>query len=809
MSKRKNQTKVVYDLTKPEIIKEGQEKGYITIKENRIYYNASGKSYNFNDPEEKVRAHVYLELINKYKYLDKKIEPEVYPPRRIPKLPADLVVYYKDKNKCFIVVETKANERKLQEAKREGLGNATLLDGKYLWIVCGNERVAYDVQDKPSLKELDKYRITDIPAAYGEKPEFKYKKGDTEWELRKASFDELKNKFQRCHDAIWQGGKLDPAQAFDEMSKLLFTKYFDELWYTNVGKYYGFQVGSGEDVTLVGKRIREIFNSARRRKEKVFVEEINVPDLIIYKVVKLLENVSLRDTDLDAKGRAFETFLGDIFRGKMGQFFTNRNIVRFMVELLDPDIDDIVIDPACGSGGFLLYAWDYVKEKLTRTKDPREFEHLDWEFSHKQIFGIEKNDRIARVAMMNMVIHKDGSSNIECNDALSSYENFDPKLDIRHEKYSFLLTNPPFGAKVEEEGILSQLEMGSKQKKRKNQRTEILFIERCLDLLKPGGKMGIVLPDGILGNPTLKYVRNFVKSKARILAVVSLPSHAFTPSGVPTINSSLLFLQKENRTKHNDYKVFMAFAQNIGYDPTGRKTVKEGGKTDFDHILLDWKRFKKGEKLTFPNDFVLSLSQIQDRLDARYYWFFRELKKRKFKRIKLREFVKELKIRIDPRKDTSQYYPLLSVLNDGSIRFNEEKLGSEIKQKYKIVHAGNIAYNPYRVNIGSIGIVPQQLDGMLVSPAYIVMEVNGIEPEYILAIIRHPFYKIYLDVLATGSIRNLVNFKTMTNIEIVDPNEYNKLKKNVIEGVNKVNNLKTQINKEIEIVSKNISKIVD
>src|SRR3989337_63300 len=175
---------------------------------------------------------------------------------------------------------------------------------------------------------------------------------------------------------------------------------------------------------------------------------MRAPTEIIYNVVERLQGVSLAESDLDAKGRAFEQFMGKIFRGEMGQFFTPREIVEFMVGVLAPTHKDYVLDPACGSGGFLLHSMKYVREQLLRTHREKEAERLNWTFSHDRVFGVEINDQIARVAMMDMVLHDDGHSNIKCADALDSYERVDPRGDIREGRFDLLLTNPPFGAKV-------------------------------------------------------------------------------------------------------------------------------------------------------------------------------------------------------------------------------------------------------------------------------------------------------------------------------------------------------------------------
>lgn len=602
------------------------EKGIFKIENNRIKY-PNGKSYNFRDPEEKVRARTFAQLVLKYDYSVKRLDTEVYPPRREPKLPADIVVYdEKAPSKVFIVVETKAEaiEKELKIALREGLGNSTLLDAKFLFIVCGEEEQTYNVETKPALKELKDFRIPSIPIKYGKEIKYKYKKADKEWDLKAVSFRELDYKFQRCHDTIWQGGKLDPAQAFDEMSKLMFAKYFDELWHTKNRQYYTFQIGTNETEETVSQRIHRLYKEAQKREPNVFTEEIALPSDVIFEAVRVLEDVSLKRTDLDAKGRAFEKFLGEIFRGKMGQFFTRREIVSFMVKIIDPDVFDYVIDPACGSGGFLLYSWQHVKEKLKKdyAGDEENIARLDWDFSHRHMFGIEKNDRIARVAMMDMVIHDDGHLNIENNDALLDYSNFDPRKGIKPHKYTCVLTNPPFGSKEKRDYILKKYFFGSKIKKRKSQRVEVLFIERCLELLDKKGRLAIVLPDPVLSNPSLDYVHRHILQKTRITAVISLPQFAFRPVG-SGMKTSLLFLEeKEKEGDNEDYIVFMGGVEHIGYDSTNRPD-----KNDLPIIVKEYYKF-----LDDPDDYKniekeglwtlkVSIKKIltEKRLDAKYY----------------------------------------------------------------------------------------------------------------------------------------------------------------------------------------------
>lgn len=575
---------------KDELIEQGVQEGLIKIQDDRILYTIQEKNYKFTDPEEQIRARTYCDLVFNHKYPANRIDFEIVAPARVPPYPADIVVYMEDeKLHAYIVVETKATsrERDIKEAKREGLGNANLLLAHYLLLTCGKFEATYDIEEHPSLRTLDKYRIPAVPERYGKAPKYRFIKGlGTFFEPYKADLNELINTFQQCHDAIWEGGKRDPAVAFDEMSKLMFSKIYDER-FTKNGEPYRFQIGSHEEEQTIAERVRRIYRDVQQEEPMVFEESMEVPDYIIYKVVEVLQDKSLIKTDLDAKGRAFESFLGRVFRGEFGQFFTPREIVEFMVRMLEPDERDLIMDPACGSGGFLLYSIKLVREKISKNyaEDLETIRRIDYDFSHYNVFGIEINDRIARVAMMDMVIHDDGHTNIECNDALIDYRSFDPRRDIRPSKYDLILTNPPFGAYEERQEVLRLFELGSKTRRRNRQRKEILFIERCLDLLKPGGKMGIVLPDGVLSNITLQYVRTYISKKAKILAVISLPSHAFAPFG-SGVKASLLFLHKKEEAELGDYKIFMAHADHIGYDATGRPDTNE-----LREISEEWQKF--------------------------------------------------------------------------------------------------------------------------------------------------------------------------------------------------------------------------
>lgn len=613
--------------TAEEIVGLGIEEGLLRVREDKVEYVSIGKTYKITDPEELVRASYYTELVTKYKYPKGRIDLEVVVPRREPKDKADIVVYADDeKKKPYIVVECKKDgipQSEIKQAIEQVFGNANSLGSKHAILVAGNVRIAFDVANFPPM-EREKNAIADIPVRYGKVIKFKYKKGDKEWDLREVTRNELLAKFQQCHDTLWEGGKRNPAEAFDEMSKLMFCKVHDERFLTKKGETYSFQVGTHEAIKEVADRVKKIYEDAQRRDPDVFVDPIKAENAILYGVVEILQGISLSKTDLDAKGVAFEHFLGAVFRGEMGQYFTPRPIVEFMVSFLEPTVNDFVIDPACGSGGFLIYSLEKVRKYLDESLEPEDARDRWKDFGLKQVFGVEINSQLARVSMMNMIIHEDGHTNIENHDALddvTKFVRYSARFDIRLGKFSLLLTNPPFGAFVREreKAYFNKYEFGSKTKKRNRQNTEILFIERCLDFLKPGGRMGIVLPDGILTNSTLQYVRDFITERAQVIGVVSLPQTAFTHYG-SGVKASLVFLRKKKDREKlpENYPIFMAVAEHIGYDATGR-----ADKNEFPDILEAWKKFRKENKLNFfhnaPLCFAVGRGETEERLDPNPY----------------------------------------------------------------------------------------------------------------------------------------------------------------------------------------------
>lgn len=592
-------------------LQRAQKDGYIHISttdgRKKIEYITSGKRVeNYDDPEEKVRADFFAELIYKYEYPANRILTEVAVPDRLPVDRADIVVFRDDECKRpFAVVECKkegVTDAEFNQAIEQGVGNASWvkLRAEYVVIIAGKTRRVLDVSDRFGALEREKNILADLPRAYGKPQEFRFYKG-TENDIRPVASQDLIAAIRKCHQTLWGGGRLSPPAAFGELCKLIFVKISDERRPRKKGDPYQFQIRTHEPSSRLAERINAIYDEQKQKDPEVFTESIKVDDRVLRTVVSHLEAIDLMKTDLDVKGVAFEQFMDGFFKGDFGQYFTPRPLIEFCIKMTNPGHDWDVLDPACGSGGFLLHALDHMRrqadEYFDRAAQPVEHFNYWHDFAAKHLYGIEINDEIARVAKMNMIVHDDGHTNIISHDALESMDKLqDLNRKFARDCFDLILTNPPFGSTVNlvEKPYLSSYELGNsmdakgKTKQRKNQSSEVLFIERIWQFLKPGsGIAAVILPDGILTNSSMQYVRDFILEKFCLLAVISLPLCAFAHFGAG-VKASILFLRKrrDGETPDESEPIFMASPEQIGYDATGRKT-----ESQLDDVVRKYKEF--------------------------------------------------------------------------------------------------------------------------------------------------------------------------------------------------------------------------
>ena len=613
----------------PNNLQAGLQQGLISLSDDgkRITYCSTGKSYKFTDPEEPVRADYYIQLVIKYGYPSNRLDVEVAVPRRTPNDFADIVVYKdSDKKEPYIIVECKPDgisDSAFSQAIEQVFGNANSLRAAFAAAVAGNTRRFFDVANHPAA-EREANVVADVPVKYGRVEESKFKKDDPAWDVLPVERSVLLRTLAKCHDSLWDGGRMDATEAFDELCKFIFVKMQDEMRARKKGEPYDFQIKTNETPTSVHERVTRLYNQAKEVDSEVFSDSFSTGAEKTFAIVNHLEGISLSKTDLDTKGVAFEMFMEDFFRGKQGQFFTPREIVKFVISICDIDRESLVLDPACGSGGFLLYAMDHVRSFASEYYGEGTVEHYKhWhDFAATRLYGIEVNDRISRVAKMNMVLHDDGHTNVVCHDALCELgELSELNSGLKAGRFDIILTNPPFGAKVkfDEKPYSNNYELGKKKSGtiRKEQKSEILFIERCWEFLKPGtGHLAIVLPDGILTNHTQNYVRDFLLDKFEIKAIVSLPQVTFLHYGAGAKSSVLVGRKRDINETKSDYRFFSAVSESVGYDATGRTSA-----SDLASIIYEYRAFADGGKDT-KRDFSYTklVSEFnQNRIDPYYY----------------------------------------------------------------------------------------------------------------------------------------------------------------------------------------------
>ena len=524
----------------------------------------------------------------------------------------------------FIIVakdaKVKPNDKKAGvEATTENILAATECDFA-CWTNGEDLQYMYSFNDAFGQTTIE--AISDFPAA-GQTLEDLEAQGERAIP-RKPANESLVKTFKRCHDYIY-GNEGMKKTAFWELLNLIFCKLYDEKRRFSDAKEgisyrRRFWVGVKEQNTdegrkAVAQRIKGLFEDLKESNifKDVFDgnEQIMLSDRGLAYVASELANYSFLDATVDVKGTAYETIVSNTLKQEAGQFFTPRNIIKCMVEMLDPDQNTRVLDPACGSGGFLVMVLDHVRKKITRNLYPDlddvrleakfnspEVDDLVREYAEKMIFGFDFDPDLKKAARMNMVMAGDGHSNIYNINSLD-YP-YGSKPDVPHiatavnesikksadkdfpfgtsennaqGKFDMVFTNPPFGAKVEvDQEIAERYELNSKA-------PEVLFIEACYNFLKPGGKMAIVLPDGILGNPNTETVRLWILRHFKLLASIDLPVETFLPQ--VGVQASLLFLQKKTDAEQlvpiedEDYNVFMAIVEQVGKDRRGVPVYKK------------------------------------------------------------------------------------------------------------------------------------------------------------------------------------------------------------------------------------------
>lgn len=570
-------------------------------------------------PEEIDAVQVFSkQLVEDYNYPKEHIQTrpqfrvKVRPSDTHKEYPIDIAIFSdnrKQEDKVYIIVECK---RKTRKDGKTQLQDYLRFSKAYLGVwFNGDERLFLRKIEKDGRIEFEE--IPNIPQ-YGQRVEDigKFKRKDLKpTHNLKATFKAIRNHL--AGNTI--GATRDEVLA-QQLINLIFCKIYDEK-FTAPEEHVSFRAGIGEYSEEIKERILNIFREVKENYNEVIDDndDITLDANSLAYVVGELQNYSLLEAERDVIADAFETFIGHALKGSQGQFFTPRNVIKMMVDILDPNENDLIIDPACGSGGFLIDALKNVWLKIENNGkkfqwNQNQIEKEKMKVAINNIRGIDKDYFLSKVSKAYMTLIGDGTSGIFCEDSLEKQQNWQSKTKSKIElgKFDVLITNPPFGSKIPVRGEekLKQFEFGYKWKfnKKSNgwekgklkdkEAPQILFIDRCLQFLKDGGRMAIVLPDGIYGNNQLGYIRKYLLNKARLVAIIDVPKETFAPN-TPTKTSVMILQKLRKENIPNDYSVFMAIAETCGHDRRGNRISED----DIVNVVNEFKKWSTTTNFNF------------------------------------------------------------------------------------------------------------------------------------------------------------------------------------------------------------------
>lgn len=602
-----------------------------TIAENKVIDFLTGKQVQ-KSPEEEVRQNLEKALVWQYRYDRSQCRPEFPIKVGAARKRVDIVAFDSEshsQDNAFILVETKKAGTS-PKAKNEGIDQlksymAACLNAQYGLWTNGDDRFCFAKRAVRGRHEFEP--IVDIPM-FGESEADLYK--PKRKDLMPAAANNLLYAFRRCHNYIAGTEGMHKEKAFWELLKLIFCKIEDER--STILQFF---------VTPTELSVPHAAASAKIRIEKIFSEkviskypsifvgadhEINLKANVVAFVVSQLQRYSLLASPVDVKGIAYEEIVGSNLRGDKGEFFTPRNACRMAVTMLDPQPSQRLLDPACGTGGFLITAMNHALRILDEAEQGQwvnpakgtEFERQELyrkrrEYFANNVFGFDFNPALVRAAKMNMVMNNDGEGGLFQANSLANPRTYYQEATQRVPLGSVdnIFTNPPFGANIviDDQATLNQYELaamwdeqedGSWLMRRdkngdkvlqKSQPPEILFIERCVQFLKEGtGRMAMVIPNGILNNPALGYVRQWMLHNTQIIAVVDMARELFQPEN--DTQTSMILMRRLSESERElaaanklDYAVFMAVAEKVGKDRRGNDIYRQT-ETGEDMVVL-------------------------------------------------------------------------------------------------------------------------------------------------------------------------------------------------------------------------------
>ena len=576
--------------------------------------------------------------------------------------------------------------------------------------------------------------------------------------MRRNTKEALLTAFDRCHNIVRNNDKLSPEAAFDEISKVMFIKMMyerkpdgelifsqekflkDEKQYmaNHAKEDYIAHLFEGVKVYFAEDDLYEKYDSVRICRKSFMA------------ILKELEVIDFYDMTEDVKGVAFESLVGKTFRGELGQFFTPRQVVNYMIEVLDIKEGEAVCNPCCGSGGFLIRAFEYVQNAIDRDIQHQinKVKKSNFSASEKRnriakllqecdknivgsrygklckdyFFGVDANVRMARTAKMNMIMHGDGHVGVYLHDGLLDVKN------VTKGRFDVVLINPPYGVHVDRTAKDENGNYVFGEYKVSQSAAELLFVERVINLLKPGGRAGLVLPEGLFTNANLKSFRKLIEGRVLILDITAMPPTVFLASGA-NVKPNLLFIRKltEEEQKQHDLNYSMS--------------VVKVSENELEAVAPLVREFMKGNRISESESIrVVDRGEMIDWAVAPLFAAQKVSFNSKYPTVRLSDLLtpSEEKIQI---QDDVLYNRITVRLNGKGITLRDCVRGAEIGTKRQfVVHTGQLVVSKIDGKSGAMAIVPEEFDGAVVTPDFPVFNINTnrVHPDYLLLVICHP-----------------------------------------------------------------------
>jgi type I restriction enzyme M protein len=647
-----------------------------------------------------------------------------------------------------------------------------------------------------------------------------------------AKEDNLLKRFEEIHNNIYANDGLSPQQTLEEFIKILFIKIVDEQTALNkfvISSDEWTNIKSGKGSNSLQERISSLFETTKQTYQDIFDgdDTIKLSISALGFTVNKLQNISLLNSSQDAKGLAFQKFLSHHEKDGRGQFFTPEPVIDFCVKMMQPKPHETIIDPTCGSGGFLISALNYLKENNTDLSIEKTVSN--------QLFGLDINKSIARIAKMKLLLEANGKTNIQCTNSLEDLDSL--KLSLGHtEGFDLILANPPFGAKITNSSTLHNFDLGYKWTNNENQyfktkniypnqSAEVLFIERCLQLLKEGGRMAIVLPNGNFENPSMEYLRYYIKLKAKLLAIINLPQETFIPYGTG-VKTSILFLEKETPNLIQEYPIFFGRIKKLGYqgnkngtaiykkDQYGQNIKDANGQLildeDFSEISENYKSFLKGTHIETSNSFSINYTELNGRFDYDFYCPDNRKMIADFdykNSVRLGDICDIVKIKSKKLRDPNQEveYVELSDINThsyeiiNSTTYFVHELPSRASyeiQKGDIITA--IAGNSIGTRKHATALVTEEFEGSICTNGFRVFRNFKIDRDFLLYFLKSELFLRQMFMYRTGAAIPNVSDADLSNILIRLPDE--EVIKQISQKVKKAFELRQESKKELAMI---------